>query len=86
MRRRQQNRRNQLLSTNGNRPLGEDVIKARLYSIADLAAYFRVNISTIHAWKKCGRLPEPLKRFGHKRWDSNEVNAWLKKREDPDGG
>jgi predicted DNA-binding transcriptional regulator AlpA len=75
MRRRQQNRR---------KALRKEVAQSRLYSVADLARYFRVGISTIHDWKKRGLLPEPLKNWGHKRWDLSEVNAWMKK-QDPDG-
>ncbi len=34
--------------------------------------------STIYKWMDEGRLPQPTKRWGHPRWDSEEVNRAIR--------
>lgn len=47
--------------------------KTRLLSVKELAYFFAVSESTIYVWRKKGLLPDPLKRFGHPRWDLSEI-------------
>lgn len=51
----------------------------RLVSVKELCETVGVSRSTIYEWRKSGRLPEPVKRWGSPRFDWGEVEESLKK-------
>ena len=51
----------------------------RLVTVRDLCETIGVGRSTIYEWRKTGRLPEPVKRWGSPRFDWVEVEESLKK-------
>lgn len=51
----------------------------RLVSVGELCQTIGVSRSTIYEWRKVGRLPEPVKRWGSPRYDWDEVEQSLKK-------
>jgi hypothetical protein len=44
-----------------------------LWSRKEIAAYYRVHISTVTRWEKAGLLPRAEKNFGHRLWSSKAV-------------
>lgn len=45
----------------------------KLLSVNDLCDTLRVSRSTIYEWRKEGKLPEPIKRWGSPRYDWEDV-------------
>lgn len=51
----------------------------RFVNIRELAALFNVSERTIYDWRKRGRLPKPVKKWGSPRWDMDEVERHMRK-------
>lgn len=49
----------------------------KLLSVKDLCQVLNVHRSTIYEWRKDGKLPPPVKRWGSPRFDWDEVRKAL---------
>ena len=52
----------------------------KLISIDQVAQLFGVSKRTIEGWLKDDKLPKPIRRFGIRKWDSEQLEALLKSR------
>jgi len=53
---------------------------SKLLSVKDLCDALHVHRSTIYEWRKEGKIPEPVKRWGSARYDWEEVKEALGER------
>ena len=51
----------------------------KLVSVKDLCDQLNVARSTIYGWRKEGKIPEPVKKWGSPRYDWDEVQKSLGK-------
>jgi excisionase family DNA binding protein len=49
----------------------------RLLTVADVAEILNVPVSTVHHWAVRGEGPPSFKVGKHRRFDADEVKAWL---------
>ena len=49
----------------------------KLFSVKDLCEALHVHRSTIYEWRKEGKIPEPVKRWGSQRYDWETVKKAL---------
>lgn len=52
----------------------------KLLSVKELCDTLQVRRSTIYQWRKDGKIPEPVKRWGSPRYDWDEIKTALGKR------
>jgi len=45
-------------------------------TISEVAAYFRLSINTIRAWRRLGKLPQAFKQGKIVRWKREVIEAW----------
>jgi excisionase family DNA binding protein len=50
----------------------------KLISIDQVAQLFGVSKRTIEGWLKDDKLPKPIRRFGVRKWDSEQLEALRK--------
>ncbi len=50
----------------------------KLISIDQVAHLFGVSKRTIEGWLKDNKLPKPIRRFGIRKWDSEQLEALRK--------
>lgn len=50
---------------------------SKLFTVKELCKELHVHRSTIYEWRKEGKLPEPIKRWGSPRYDWEQVKEAL---------
>ncbi len=62
-----------------NKPPDDGCEDPKLLTQGDLAKRLRISIRQVRRLDKSGSLPRPLKIGALKRWDPDEITAWLKR-------
>jgi excisionase family DNA binding protein len=59
---------------------GQLLKNAKYLSVKEVAALLEIHPSTIHRWRKTGRLPKPFtKPWGQPRWRLDEILKWIQR-------
>ena len=48
-----------------------------LFTPADIARLFSVEVQTLNKWIKAGKFPEPIRVYGARRWVADTVRTWI---------
>ena len=54
---------------------------SKLLNIAQLCAYLNISRTTLHRWRRDGRIPAPVVRFGTPRWRLEQIEALIAEEE-----
>jgi transposase len=56
------------------------LLKRKYLSLKETAAIFDVSVSTIHRWRKAGKIPKPFgKPWGKPHWAADEIFRCVKR-------